>query len=175
MWRGAFLGRATKLLWSICQCPPLDKCHVWNISGGSCYTAMATGRSQKTAQSLTLPHLGQRWSSPLFFCLLVCKVTHQEQENKRFIWTLFLSEHKNVSWMFSNSAALRFFNHLLLFIIFWKKKKMFVCKTRHFGIYRCSFKNHGKAGIFFCRHFSEGILCAENLLSPPWYQWLPSL
>lgn len=112
MWRGAFLGRATKLLWSICQCPPLDKCHVWNISGGSCTIAMATAGSQNTAQSLTLLRLVQgmqvSWFSFFFY------------QSEKMGCVLFSYCHLNIFLKKNMAMQTLFFKHFS--DLFWMKK-----------------------------------------------------
>lgn len=56
IWLGAFLGCGAKLLWIICQCPPLDKCHMWNIAGGSWAAPMRRQAARKQPKALHVHH-----------------------------------------------------------------------------------------------------------------------
>lgn len=86
---------------------------VWNISGGRCAIATATAGSQKTAQSLTLLHLGKGRSFiylTLFF-QPICKVTHQQSNkyktnmDKRFYLNYLSQKHKHSLDPFPTSCS----------------------------------------------------------------------
>lgn len=153
----------------------------WQLRHGN-----GNGKKPENSPKPYTPTLGTREEVSLFFCpflLTICKVTHQQSNQKKrtkvkYFFELAYKKHGG-SFPTLLHSIFWIFHHLLLFIICWKK----ICfsKIRHFAIHRYSLKITAEQAsvsqTFLRGHFIHSALHIWSFkwrkpLVPPWYQWL---